>query len=124
MTINAFWSLVRGFGRSCTLFVLTSSLKIFCFSLRLDIVGNVHFVERDFRVSFAFPAFSQTVSFLHVVKERNVLVTIGEESEEALVPTLKLWDLAKIEREGEPELLSVIKLSKAFPVRQSIITFS
>lgn len=79
-------------------------------------------MERDFRISFAFPAFSQTVSFIHVVKERNLLVTIGEESEEALVPTLKIWDLTQIDRDGEPELLSVIKLSKMFPVCPSFVS--
>jgi hypothetical protein len=89
----------------------------------IDLLGNVHFVERDLKVSFAFPAFSQTVNFIHVVKERNLLVTIGEESEEALVPTLKIWDLNKIERDGEPELLSVIKLSKTFPVRYFPLLF-
>jgi hypothetical protein len=82
----------------------------------LDIVGTVHIVERDFKVSYAFQAYTRVVRYVNIVKQRNMLVTIGEEDEEQLMPTLKIWDLSKIESDGYPDLLRVIKLSKTHQV--------
>ena len=74
-------------------------------------------VDRDFRVSYAFQAYTALIKFIHAVKNTSLLVTIGEEGEEDLLPTLKIWDLAKVESDGFPELVRVIKLPKRISVR-------
>jgi len=49
------------------------------------------------------------------VKQKNILVTVGED-EEAISPTVKIWNLDKIDADGFPDLVRVIKMPNPVPV--------
>jgi hypothetical protein len=80
-----------------------------------DLNGAVHFVERDFKISYSFQAYIRTVTLIEQVKQKNILVTVGED-EEAISPTVKIWNLDKIDADGFPDLVRVIKMPNPVPV--------
>jgi hypothetical protein len=78
-----------------------------------DVAGGIRFFDRDFKVTLAFQAYTRTISLMEQIKQKNLLVTVGED-EEATSPILKIWDLDHIDEEGYPEMIRSHKLSK-FP---------
>ena len=84
-----------------------------------DDQGFVNLVQRDFTAK-AFQAHKSTVQSIQHLKGRPVLITLGAE-DEALPHTIKLWDMEKEERSGDPICLKTIvlnpKTSNIMPVR-------
>jgi hypothetical protein len=62
-------------------------------------------------VTLAFQAYTHTVALIEQIKQKNFLVTVGED-EEPPSPILKIWDLDHIDEDGYPEMIRSHKLSK------------
>ncbi|XP_024520888.1 vacuolar protein-sorting-associated protein 11 homolog [Selaginella moellendorffii] len=63
----------------------------------------VHVLDRGFKLSYSFQAHSTSVLHVHQLKQRNMLVTVGEDeaaSAQVSSMSLKLWDLSKHQSEG------------------------
>ncbi|CAK9315518.1 unnamed protein product [Citrullus colocynthis] len=85
--------------------------------------GSVNLLDRGLKFSYGFQAHSSTVSFLQQLKQRNFLVTVGEDVQVAPQHTamcLKVFDLDKIEPEGSsatsPECIGILRIfTNQFP---------
>nr|XP_010942636.1 vacuolar protein-sorting-associated protein 11 homolog [Elaeis guineensis] len=65
--------------------------------------GTVGLLDRGFKLSYGFQAHASSVLFIQQLKQRNFLVTIGEDeqtSPQLSSTCLKVFDLDKIEPEG------------------------
>lgn|SRR3990167_3824471 len=81
-----------------------------------DDQGFVTLVERDFRKPRAFQAYQKAVQLIHQMKQRPILVSLGSEDEQ-VCNVVKLWDMDKEERSGDPICLKNIILNPKSPVR-------
>nr|KYP65778.1 Vacuolar protein sorting-associated protein 11 isogeny [Cajanus cajan] len=85
--------------------------------------GVVCFFDRGFKFNYAFQPHSSSVLFLQQLKQRNLLVTIGED--EQLTPQqsalcLKVFDLDKMQPEGSsttsPDCVGILRIfTNQFP---------
>ncbi|KAL2932889.1 Vacuolar protein-sorting-associated protein 11-like protein [Bienertia sinuspersici] len=65
--------------------------------------GTVSILDRGFKLNYAFVAHSSSVLFLQQLKQRNYLLTIGQDeqiSPQASAMCLKIFDLDKTQMEG------------------------
>ncbi|KAM3367069.1 hypothetical protein ACQJBY_015998 [Aegilops geniculata] len=65
--------------------------------------GTVGLLDRGFRLSYGFQAYASSVLFLQQLKQRNVLVTVGDDdqaSSQSSAVCLKVFDLDKVQEEG------------------------
>ncbi|KAK9084651.1 hypothetical protein Sjap_025062 [Stephania japonica] len=65
--------------------------------------GGVHLIDRGFKYVYGFQAHALSVMFLQQLKQRNFLVTIGEDEQTSLQQSticLKVFDLDKMQPEG------------------------
>ncbi|KAJ7570925.1 hypothetical protein O6H91_01G140100 [Diphasiastrum complanatum] len=63
----------------------------------------VHVLDRSLKLTYSFQAHSTSVFFIQQLKQRNVLISIGEDetsTPEMPAMSLKMWDLEKIQPEG------------------------
>ena len=60
--------------------------------------GFVSIVDRELN-AVTFQAHNYAVTHLQQLQERNVLISIGND-DEAISPTIKLWNCDKPDREG------------------------
>ena len=65
-------------------------------------------VDRDFSAK-AFQAHKRTVQLIQQLKQRSILLTLGAD-DDAFSHTIKLWDMDKEERSGDPVCLKTIQL--------------
>lgn len=88
--------------------------------------GTVIVTDRSLKVVANFPAHGHTVSHMQQLKQRNVLVTVGEDEAPPAgkvgVSVVKLWDMDKLAGEGGggaaggPPCLKTIKVfTSKFP---------
>lgn len=76
-----------------------------------DNEGFIHLVDRDFNVYRSFQAYARFILEIEQVRLRNILVTIGNDEKDILLPTIKMWNLDKFDPEsGSPELVRTIIL--------------
>lgn len=73
-----------------------------------DTSGFVNVVDRDFKV-YSFQAFRFSVTHAEQLKQANILVAIGDD-DDAISPTLKVWNLDKADKSGNPLCLRSIKI--------------
>ncbi|KAI9366915.1 hypothetical protein DFJ73DRAFT_755623 [Zopfochytrium polystomum] len=83
-----------------------------------DVVGGVYIVNHSLTVIFSFQAFSGPVTHLKVMRNKNILVAIGDD--DGGVPVMKVWNLDKLDTETKvPSLIRSMKIqhnNKIFPV--------
>lgn len=60
-------------------------------------------------ISSSFTSYSSKVHLLYAVKDRNILISVGEEDDQGISAVLKIWNL---DNPKSPELLSLYKLLK------------
>ncbi|KAF3443276.1 hypothetical protein FNV43_RR12958 [Rhamnella rubrinervis] len=85
--------------------------------------GNVSFLDRGLHYNYSFKAHSLSVHFLQQLKQRNFLVTIGEDeqvSPQQSAMCLKVFDLDKMEPEGSsstcPDCIGILRIfTNQFP---------
>lgn len=85
--------------------------------------GTVSFLDRGLHFNFGFQAHSSSVLFLQQLKQRNFLVTIGEDeqvSPQNSAMCLKVFDLDKMEPEGtstiSPDCIGILRIfTNQFP---------
>ncbi|CAH8261967.1 unnamed protein product [Arabidopsis lyrata] len=85
--------------------------------------GSVSFIDRGIKFDSGFQAHSSSVLFLQHLKQRNFLVTVGED--EQISPQqsgmcLKVFDLEKVQEEGTsssaPECIGILRIfTNQFP---------
>lgn len=73
-----------------------------------DSQGFINLVDRDFTAR-AFQAHKRTVQLIQQLKQQPVLITLGAD-DDAFSHTVKLWDMEKEERSGDPICLKTIQL--------------
>eukprot|EP01119_Soliformovum_irregulare_P007415 TRINITY_DN1982_c0_g1_i1.p1 TRINITY_DN1982_c0_g1~~TRINITY_DN1982_c0_g1_i1.p1 ORF type:complete len:907 (-),score=260.18 TRINITY_DN1982_c0_g1_i1:49-2769(-) len=75
-----------------------------------DSEGFINIMERDFANLTSFQAYGQgAVHLAHQLKQSNILVTVGDE-EEHISPTIKIWNMDKTDKGGNPLCLKVLKM--------------
>ncbi|KAJ1554979.1 Vacuolar protein sorting-associated protein 11, partial [Cladochytrium tenue] len=83
-----------------------------------DAAGGISIVNHGLAVVFSFQAFEGSVTHLKVMRNRNILVAVGDD--EGGIPVLKLWNLDKLDKESKvPSLIRSSKVqhnNKIFPV--------
>ncbi|KAJ3671703.1 hypothetical protein LUZ60_007782 [Juncus effusus] len=65
--------------------------------------GTVGLIDRSFKLSGAFQAHSSSVLFLQQLKQKNILVTVGDDKQPSAQQSsicLKVFDLDKVQEEG------------------------
>ncbi|KAF8656769.1 hypothetical protein HU200_060493 [Digitaria exilis] len=65
--------------------------------------GTVGLLDRGFRLSYGFQAYASSALFLQQLKQKNVLVTVGDDdqsSSQSSAICLKVFDLDKVQEEG------------------------
>ncbi|GAV78365.1 Clathrin domain-containing protein/VPS11_C domain-containing protein [Cephalotus follicularis] len=85
--------------------------------------GTVSFLDRGLNFNFSFQAHSSSVLFLQQLKQRNFLVTIGEDeqvSAQQSAMCLKVFDLDKTQPEGtsttSPDCIAILRIfTNQFP---------
>ncbi|XP_076240073.1 vacuolar protein sorting 11 isoform X2 [Calliopsis andreniformis] len=75
-----------------------------------DNMGNVHLVNRTYNVS-TFRAYEITLTLAQQVQHSTFLFTIGED-ELGCNPTIKVWNLAKPDKQGNP---TCVRISRVIP---------
>lgn len=80
-----------------------------------DNFGNVHLVSRTFDV-LTFRAYETTLSLAQQVQHSTFLFTIGED-EPGCNPTIKVWNLAKKDKQGFP---TCVRISRAIPSYRAV----
>jgi hypothetical protein len=73
-----------------------------------DANGFLNMVDRDFKV-YSFPAYRGAVSHVEQLKQSNILVTVGSD-DEGITPTLKVWNLEKADKTGNPLCLRSLRI--------------
>eukprot|EP01104_Vermistella_antarctica_P005197 TRINITY_DN1563_c0_g1_i1.p1 TRINITY_DN1563_c0_g1~~TRINITY_DN1563_c0_g1_i1.p1 ORF type:complete len:989 (-),score=293.81 TRINITY_DN1563_c0_g1_i1:110-3076(-) len=76
-----------------------------------DAEGYINVVDRDFTVT-SFQAYERRVSFMQQLKQRNLLISVGEEDEDAIKPLIKIWNFDRLSEGGHPALVRSIRLHK------------
>ncbi|KAJ8748601.1 hypothetical protein K2173_007591 [Erythroxylum novogranatense] len=82
--------------------------------------GTVSFLDRGLNLNFSFQAHSSSTLFLQQLRQRNFLVTIGEDES---TMCLKVFDLDKIQPEGTststPDCIGILRIfTNQFPEAQ------
>ncbi|CAI9754493.1 unnamed protein product [Fraxinus pennsylvanica] len=85
--------------------------------------GTVSLLDRGLQLLYSFPAHSSSVLYLQQLKQRNFLVTVGEDeqiSPQQSCMCLKVFDLAKMQDEGSstssPECVQILRIfTNQFP---------
>eukprot|EP00027_Filamoeba_sp_ATCC50430_P018912 CAMPEP_0168579026 /NCGR_PEP_ID=MMETSP0413-20121227/21645_1 /TAXON_ID=136452 /ORGANISM="Filamoeba nolandi, Strain NC-AS-23-1" /LENGTH=897 /DNA_ID=CAMNT_0008612909 /DNA_START=77 /DNA_END=2766 /DNA_ORIENTATION=- len=77
-----------------------------------DADGFLNIIERDFSNIISFQAYERSVNQLYQLKQSNFLVTIGDD-EEFISPTIKIWNLERTDKGGDPLCVRVIKIQKS-----------
>ncbi|KAG8642183.1 vacuolar protein-sorting-associated protein 11 homolog [Manihot esculenta] len=85
--------------------------------------GTVSLLDRGLNFNFAFPAHSSSVLFIQQLKQRNFLVTVGEDeqiSPQQSAMCLKVFDLDKMQPEGTsssiPDCIGILRIfTNQFP---------
>lgn len=85
--------------------------------------GTVGLLDRGLKFNFGFQAHSSSVLFLQQLKQRNFLVTVGEDeqmSPQLSAVCLKVFDLDKVEPEGtstsSPDCIQILRIfTNQFP---------
>ncbi|CAA2965916.1 vacuolar -sorting-associated 11 homolog [Olea europaea subsp. europaea] len=79
--------------------------------------GTVSLLDRGFQLLYSFPAHSSSVLYLQQLKQRNFLVTVGEDEQISAQQSgmcLKVFDLAKMHDEGSstssPECVQILRI--------------
>ncbi|KAI8830843.1 hypothetical protein BC829DRAFT_437924 [Chytridium lagenaria] len=83
-----------------------------------DSKGNIALVNHSLSLVFSFQAYQGPVTHMKMMKNRNLLVTIGDD--EAGIPVVKVWNLDKMDKSNRaPSLARSTKVqhgNKIFPV--------
>ncbi|XP_059661201.1 vacuolar protein-sorting-associated protein 11 homolog [Cornus florida] len=85
--------------------------------------GNVSLLDRGLKFNYGFQAHSSSVLFLQQLKQRNFLVTVGEDEQISTglsAMCLKVFDLDKMQPEGSstssPECIQILRIfTNQFP---------
>ncbi|XP_027773382.1 vacuolar protein-sorting-associated protein 11 homolog isoform X2 [Solanum pennellii] len=85
--------------------------------------GSASLLDRGLKFNYGFQAHSSSVLFLQQLKQRNFLVTVGEDEQIASQPPavcLKIFDLDKMEPEGtstsSPDCIQILRVfTNQFP---------
>ncbi|GER54061.1 vacuolar protein sorting 11 [Striga asiatica] len=85
--------------------------------------GVVSLLDRGLQLQYSFPAHSSSVLFLQQLKQRNFLVTVGEDEQmppQQAAVCLKVFDLDKRQEEGSsassPECIQILRIfTNQFP---------
>lgn len=85
--------------------------------------GTVSLLDRSLQLQYSFPAHSSSVLFLQQLKQRNILVTVGEDEQippQQSAVCLKVFDLDKRQDEGSsassPECVQILRIfTNQFP---------
>ncbi|XP_057792942.1 LOW QUALITY PROTEIN: vacuolar protein-sorting-associated protein 11 homolog [Salvia miltiorrhiza] len=79
--------------------------------------GTVSLLDRGLQLNYTFPAHSASVLFLQQLKQRNFLVTVGEDEQmpqQKATVCLKVFDLDKRQEEGSststPECIQILRI--------------
>ncbi|CAK9817084.1 Vacuolar protein sorting-associated protein 11 homolog [Anthophora quadrimaculata] len=80
-----------------------------------DNTGNVHLVNRSYDVN-TFRAYEITLTLAQQVQHSTFLFTIGED-EPGCNPTIKVWNLAKPDKQGNP---TCVRISRAIPSYKAV----
>ncbi|XP_058799921.1 vacuolar protein sorting-associated protein 11 homolog isoform X5 [Phymastichus coffea] len=80
-----------------------------------DSIGNVHLVNRQYDI-VSFRAYETTLRITQQVQNSIYLFTIGED-EPGCNPTIKVWNLAKKDKQGYP---LCIRISRAIPSYRAV----
>lgn len=80
-----------------------------------DTFGNVHLVNRTFEV-VTFRAYETSLTLAQQVQHSTFLFTIGED-EPGCNPTIKVWNLAKKDKQGFP---TCVRISRAIPSYRAV----
>lgn len=76
-----------------------------------DSEGVIHLINRNFQIT-TFQGYLVTVLLAAQVKGSPILVTVGED-EAGINPLIKVWDLDKIDRQGNPICLKTSRANNA-----------
>lgn len=66
-----------------------------------DSAGFVHFLGRDLTIT-SFQAYEMRVSHFYQLKQQNILFTVGEDEVGGIDPIMRVWNLDKIDKYGNP----------------------
>ncbi|KAM7503746.1 hypothetical protein LguiB_002650 [Lonicera macranthoides] len=85
--------------------------------------GTVNLLDRGLKFNYGFQAHSSSLLFLHLLKQRNFVVTVGEDeqlSPQLSAMCLKVFDLDKMQPEGPstsgPECIQILRIfTNQFP---------
>ncbi|XP_012139382.1 vacuolar protein sorting 11 isoform X2 [Megachile rotundata] len=80
-----------------------------------DNTGNVHLVSRTYNIT-TFRAYEITLTLAQQVQHSTFLFTIGED-ELGCNPTIKVWNLAKPDKQGNP---TCVRISRAIPSYRAV----
>lgn len=76
-----------------------------------DNEGNIHILSRNFK-GISFRGFAVTITLAEFVKYSPLLLAIGDD-EVGVNPLLKVWNIEKLDRNGNPTCLRVTRLNSA-----------
>lgn len=74
-----------------------------------DNEGNIHILNKNFKAT-TFRGYAVTTSLAEYVKHSPFLITIGED-EVGVNPLLKVWNMEKLDKNGNPVCVRVTRLS-------------
>ncbi|XP_008204135.1 vacuolar protein sorting-associated protein 11 homolog isoform X1 [Nasonia vitripennis] len=80
-----------------------------------DNIGNVHLVNRQYEI-LTFRAYETSLTAAQQVQNSTFLFTIGED-EPGCNPTIKVWNLAKKDKQGYP---TCVRISRAIPSYRAV----
>ncbi|KAK9741925.1 hypothetical protein RND81_03G138000 [Saponaria officinalis] len=117
------------YGGKCKIPEEVSEKILCCSSGRGKLVigcddGVVCLLDRGFKFNYAFPAHSSSVLFLQHLKQRNFLLTVGQDEQTPQAPAmcLKVFDLDKTQVEGSststavPDCIQILRIfTNQFP---------
>ncbi|XP_038694569.1 vacuolar protein-sorting-associated protein 11 homolog [Tripterygium wilfordii] len=93
--------------------------------------GSVSLLDRGLKFNFGFQAHSSSVLFLQQLKQRNFIVTVGEDEQIApqqSVLCLKVFDLDKMQPEGSsntsPDCIGILRIFTSQFAEAKITSFS
>ncbi|MDP2435970.1 MAG: hypothetical protein Q8P67_09525 [archaeon] len=78
-----------------------------------DAQGCINIIDRDFKAQ-TWQAYDHRVTHLKQLQRRNVIISIGNDEE--LDPTIKVWHLDRRDKQGNPQLLQELTLTRDKPV--------
>ncbi|PRP76946.1 hypothetical protein PROFUN_06224 [Planoprotostelium fungivorum] len=76
--------------------------------------GFINMFDRDFNTSISFQGYERMATHCQQLKSSNLLITIGDD-EEAIAPTIKVWNLDKMV-DHRPQLMKVVKIESPQPI--------